>query len=159
MPALPSWAQAWLQARESSDAALVLLTITHPEWGDPVRLVRNTEDVTSRGYTYSRAPFDVDVVTDDDQPPRATLTVPNVDRSIGELCLSLSSPPLVAIEVISTAYPDEPIYRAARLELRNVRIDPLSVSGDLAVRDYSQEICGIIVMTPARAPALFRRKR
>jgi len=159
MPSLPSWSHAWLLARESGDAAIALATITHPEWGAPIRLARNTADVLSRGITFQKAYFEIDLVTDDDNPPKAQFSVPNVDREIGLKFLNLTAPPEVAIEIVSSAYLDEPIYRAARLEIRNVLITSIQISGELASRDYSTEPLGTIVMTPSRAPALFRLRR
>jgi hypothetical protein len=152
---LPSWAPAWLTARESGDPAVLLLTASHPEWGAAYRLARNTADVTSRGEVFRAAMFAADVVTDSDGPPRATLTIPNVDREIGQMVLRLSSPPQITLEVVALSAPDEPIYRAARLELRNVSIDALAVSGDLASHDYSSEPCGRVRVIPGRFPALF----
>jgi hypothetical protein len=154
---LPSFAQAWLQARETSEAGLCLLTIHHPMM-ETFRLVKNTASIVSRGDTFAASYFDLDVVNDDDQPARATLTIPNVDRSIGIELRKLVGPPEVTIEVVGAAHLDEPIYRAARLEVRNISLDPLTISGDLVRHDYGAEICGTIKITPARAPALFRRR-
>jgi len=160
MPALPSWAAAWLTARLSGDAMLALVTISHRQWGAPVRLVRNTADLVSRGHLYQKAYFDLDVVADsaDGRGPAARISVPNVSRDIGLALLDLISPPEVAIELVSSAHPDEPVYRAARLELRSVTITAVEVTGELASRDYAQEPLGRIMMTPARAPGLFKRR-
>lgn len=157
MPALPSFAQAWLQARETSEAALCLVTVHHPMI-ETFRLVKNTEDVVSRGDTFSASFFELDIINDDDQPPRATLTIPNVDRAIGIELRKLTGPPEVTIEVVASAHLDEPIYRAARLELRAITIDPLAISGELVRADYGTEQCGTVRITPSRAPALFRRR-
>lgn len=154
---LPTFAQAWLQARESADAALCLLTVYHPMM-ETYRFVRNTEDITSRGDVYTACPFDLDILNDNDQPPRATLTFPNVDRAIGIKLAQLVGPPQITIEVISSAVPNEPITRAARLKLQNVTIDPLTLAGDLLRTDDGTETCGTIRCTPARMPALFRRR-
>lgn len=154
---LPSFAQAWLQARESADAALCLVTLYHPML-ETRRFVKNTEDVVSRGDTFSACWFDLDIVNDNDQPPRATFTFPNVDRSIGIKLGEITGPPQITIEVVSSAHLDEPVSRAARLKLKNVTLDPLSISGDLLRTDEGAEICGTIRVTPARCPALFRRR-
>lgn len=153
---LYSWDQAWLQARETADAALCLLTIYHPMM-ETFRFVRNTEDIVSRGDTYAACYFDLDILTDNDQPPRATLTFPNVDRIMGIALARIVGPPQITIEVVSSAHLDEPIYRAARLKLKNVNVDPLVLSGDLVRGDDGTETCGTIRMVPSRAPALFRR--
>lgn len=157
MPTLPSWAAAWLTALESGDAAIALATVTHPQLGT-IRLARNTADVTSRGETFQAAYFDLDVVTDTDSPARARFSVPNVDRAMGFALMKLSGPAEVVLEVISSAYPDEPYYRAARLELRNVDIGAIEITGELLGRDFSQEPFGTVVMTPVRASGLFKRR-
>lgn len=157
MPGIYSWDQAWLQARETSEAALCLLTIFHPMI-ETFRLVKNTANVVSRGDTFNASYFEIDVINDNDQPPRATLSLPNVDRTIGIELRKLVDPPQITIEVVSSAHLDEPIYRAARLMLRSLTMDPLTISGDLARQDYGSEQCGTIRITPARAPALFRKK-
>jgi hypothetical protein len=154
---LPSFAQAWLQARESADAAICIIELYHPMM-ETFRFARNTEDVVSRGNTYSAAPFDLDILNDNDQPPRATLTFPNVDRSIGIKLSEIVGPPQITIEVISSAEPDEPIMRAARLRLQNVNVDPLVLSGDLLRIDDGTETCGTIRVVPSKFPALFRRR-
>lgn len=155
---LPSFAQAWLQARETSEAALCLLTIHHPMI-ETFRLVKNTVNIVSRGDIYNASYFDLDVINDDDQPPRARLTLPNVDRSLGIELRKLVGPPEITLEVVGSAHLDQPIYRAARLEARNISLDPLVISGDLMRHDYGSEQCGTIKITPARAPALFRSRR
>ena len=154
---LPSFAQAWLQARESADAAICIIELYHPMLGT-FRFARNTEDITSRGNVYSASYFDLDILNDNDQPPRATLTFPNVDRSIGIKLSQIVGPPQITIEVISSAVPDEPIMRAARLRLQNVSVDPLVLSGDLVRIDDGTETAGTIRVVPSRMPALFRRR-
>lgn len=154
---LPSFAQAWLQARESSEAALLAITIYHSMM-ETLRFVRNTEDITSRGDLYSKCSFDLDILNDNDQPPRATITFPNVDRIIGITLQNLVGPPQITIEVLGSAHLDEPIMRAARLRLQGIELQPLTLTGQLLRIDDSSETCGTIRITPARAPALFRRR-
>lgn len=154
---LPSFAQAWLQARESSEAALLAITIFHPMM-ETYRFVRNTENVVSRGDTFTACPFDLAILNDNDQPPRAMLTFPNVDRIIGIKLAEIVGPPQVIIEVLASAHLDEPVTRAARLRLQNVSVDPLVLSGDLVRIDDSTETCGTIRVVPSKFPALFRRR-
>jgi hypothetical protein len=155
---LPNWAAAALLAREAASPVVPAITLNHRSWGAPIRLVRDTQDLISRGDRYTAAFFDLEVVTDTDAPPRATLTVPNVDQSIADMLLRLNSPPEVTIEVISLDHADEPVYRAGRLELRNVNITAVRATGDLVSRDYSTETCGTIRVIPARFPAFFRAR-
>lgn len=157
---VPDWAAAELLTREDGDPVALAVTLQHDMWGAPLRLVKDTQALASRDWEFSPAWFDATVVTDTDEPPRATLTLPNVDQSIGEMIEQLDgNPPEVTIEVISLAHPDEPLYRAARLELRNVSLNSVTVSGDLAARDYGSETLGKIRVTPRYFPALFRGRK
>lgn len=151
---LPSFAQAWLQARESADAGLCLLTIYHPIM-ETFRFVKNTEAVVSRGDTFAACYFDLAVLNDNDQLPRATLTFPNVDRIIGIKLAQIVGPPQITIEVVSSAHLDEPIMRAARLKLQSVDVDPLVLTGELSRVDDGTETCGTQRVVPAKFPALF----
>lgn len=153
--ALEDWAVEWLTARQASEADLVLITITS-NYFETFRLARNRQDVISRGQTFTRCWLEVDILSDDDQITRSTLTLPNVSREISRAMRSVIGPPEVTIEVINSARPDTPFYRAARLKLRNVQFDPFFITGDLSRGDENTEICGTIKITPARAPAIFR---
>ena len=154
---LPTFAQAWLQARESADAALIFLTIYHPMM-ETFRFVRNPVAIVSRGDTFASSYFDLAILNDNDQLPRATLTFPNVDRIIGIKLGEIVGPPQITIEVVSSAYLDEPIMRAARLKLQSVEVDPLVLTGELSRVDDGTETCGTIRVVPAKFPALFRRR-
>lgn len=159
---LPAFADAYLRALRSDDAAVLLATINHPSWGT-IRLVKNTADVVSRGDTFKRSWFTVDLPTDNDQVPKCTFLIPNVTNpvdgfNIGQAVLRIIDAPIVALEVVALSHPDEPIMRVARLELRNFQVGPINVSGELWGKDYSSEPFGTIVVTPARFPALFRAR-
>lgn len=157
---LPNWAAAELLAREADSPVVAAVTLHHDKWGEPLRLVKDTQALVSRGWTFAPAWFDIQIVGDGDEPSRATLSVPNVDQIIGEMVQLLDGEPAeVTIEAISLANPDEPLYRAARLEMRGITINAVTVSGDLASRDYGTEKFGKIRVTPRLFPALFRGRR
>lgn len=155
---MPTWAEGWLLARASDDPAVMLVTITHPALG-VFRLVRDTQDLVSRGETFSAAWFEVDWVNDDGNVPRCSLSIPNVDPEIGRKFLRQSTPPEVTIEIVAVSTPDEPIARVARLDLRSLSVDPIAVTGQLVGKDHSAEPLGTITVLPSNFPALYRRQR
>ncbi len=150
----PAWVQEWLQAIYSSDPGLKLLTVVHPML-ETFRLVENTVDVTSRGNLFKKAFFAINVVNDDDSPPRAQLTIPNVDKEIGIWLKSIVNPPEIILEVVSSFDLDYVVYRCARLQMIAPDVQEQTVSGTLTRRDDGSELCGSIRMTPRRAPGLF----
>lgn len=62
---------------------LILVQVTVDGIEDPIRLVRNNEDITWNGYTWLRFPFDFDKVTEDGKEiPSVSLKVSNVQGLI-----------------------------------------------------------------------------
>lgn len=156
MPTYPTWATGWAQARAATDPAILLATITADVWGAPKRLAQATYDVVSRGDTYLSSYFETTLVTDDDGPPKATLGIPNVGTEIGQLLDRLQVAPEVALEIVSLAHLDEPVYAARRLQVTDIRPDPLFVNGTLIGKDYGSEPCGKVRVTQEKFPGLFR---
>lgn len=157
MPTLPNWAPGWLLARNTADAGVILATFTHASF-ETIYLVRDAAPVTSRGIVFAASFFEINLVNDDGKPPRCQMKFPNVLPEIGRRLARVVDPVEVAIEAISLAHPDEPVMRAARLQLRNVMIQPDFITGDLMGRDYSNEPLGTKTVVPARFPAMFRRR-
>src|SRR5262245_59000595 len=119
----------------SGEVDLVFLTLSHPNLYEPIRVVWDAVDFEYGGDMWTWFPFDIHVLTDDEQPPKAQLAIQNVDSRIGETVQSLLTPPRLKIELLSssdfdiTVDPRVPlsaspgptvIYSADRLFLTNV---------------------------------------
>lgn len=151
----PSWTAAFLKARRGSSAMLECLTFFHPTI-QTFRMVKNDRDIISRGETFNRSWFDVAVINNNDQQPRAALTVPIINSPLAREVMKLNGSPLkCTIEVLSSAHLDEPFYIAAELLLTKIKIIPnQSMTGDLTRHDYGAEAFGKILVTQARFPAI-----
>ena len=147
-----------LISRESGDAIIILLTLTHPTI-EILRVARNIvgQDIVSRGETYKAFPFDVTLPSDDEDVPRVTLRIANVDRRISFALMELTSPPLVAFEIIEASQPDIVLRRYARFELQNITWDAMEVQGDLAQASLVTEPWPNIRCLPSNMPAMFRK--
>lgn len=65
------------------EAPLVLLEINHPDLPDPVRIVNDTDNITSNGNLYIAFPFNCALPDDfENQLPRARLSISNVGRDL-----------------------------------------------------------------------------
>ena len=72
-----------IYAQETQQVFLLLITIDHDNLAVPIRVVVNTEDITSRGDLYQAYPVDVELPDDnDDAPPTARLTIDNISTSV-----------------------------------------------------------------------------
>ena len=160
------------EASFSDEVDLCFLTISHPTLADPIRVVWDTKDFVYGGNTFTGFPFDLQIMSDDENPPKAQLTIQNVDSRIGESIRNLSTPPRLKIELLSsldfvtTVDPrveqggGSPgatvVYSADRLFLTNVRVDFLTVTGDIVGWDYLQRVWPGKRAMQSTLPGLFR---
>jgi hypothetical protein len=144
-------------AQETGDVFLILLTINHPDFVQPIRVVNDAQGIQSRDNEYIAFPFHI-VLPDDaeDSPPRATLTIDNVSREIIEnIRRAGQSEITVKIEIIRHSAPDTVEVSFPQMLLKNVKADSLTVSGDLEVEDLVREPFPAGVFDPAGFPGLF----
>jgi hypothetical protein len=143
-------------APETADVWLALVTIDHDDLAEPIRVVNNTENITSRGDLFVGFQFELTLPDErEEAASHARITMDNVSREIAESVRSISSAPTVTLEVIRADDPDTvemswPFYR-----LRNVTWNALKVSGDLVLDDFTSEPYPAGNFTPASWPGLF----
>ena len=142
-------------AAETDEVWLVLLTLSHPDLTDDIRVVNNPVDITSRSKTYVGFAFDLTLPVDsDEQAPVARLTIDNVSRHIAEAIRSISSAPAVTMDIIRAAAPDTVELTFSGFRLREVQWDALTVSGALVLDDITIEPYPAGVFSPASFPGL-----
>jgi hypothetical protein len=121
-----------LLQRNSGDPILYLVTITHPQL-DTIRLVRDVKgkNCISRGTEFTAAYVFSQLATDSEDLPVMAISIPNVDRSIGNaLSFIRGGPPKVTIECAFASDCDTPFRRYAHFEMTNVRYDPMILTAD-----------------------------
>ena len=153
---LSSAARAALYAEQTDEAFLVLLTLEHASMDEPIRVSSDAVATVSRGDSFVAYPFDLQLPDDaDGRPPRARLTIDNVDRTIVLALRQLDSPPRLTIEIVRAADPDTVEASFAELQLLNVSYDAQTVTGELGIEDISAEPYPAHDFVPSLAPGLF----
>lgn len=143
-------------SQDTGDVWLPLLTISHPDISPSIRVVFNTQAITSRGNEFLPFPFDVRLPTEqDDAPSRARLVIDNVSREIAQAVRTIRTPPSVLIEIIRADAPDTVEMSWPNFWLRNVKWNAQQVSGELVLEDLVDEPYPSGTFTPASFPALF----
>jgi len=138
-----------------SNQPLVLLTIDHTDLANPIRVVANTEDITSNGNTFTAFPFEIRLPdSNEDAPPTARLRVDNVSREIGQTIRQITSAASVTIEVVRQEALDTVELSFPSMRLVDVRFDALSVQGDLEFEDLAREPFPARTFSPAEFPGL-----
>ncbi len=169
----------------SDEVDLCFLTITHPSVPESINVVWDTQDYVIDGVNYTGFPFDIMILSDDENPPTARLSIQNVDPAIGETIRQLTSPPRIKIQLMwsgsmsgdiildesSASILDESsatildggfvsatdaIYVADKLFLINVTVDIMQISGTIVGWDYLQRVWPGPRAMQAVFPGLFR---
>lgn len=150
MRSLSATARAAINAQETDQVFLVLLTISHSDLAQPIRVVRDHNNITSRGDQYLAYPFDVTLPDDrEDTITTVSLTIDNVDRSIATAIRTIAGAPDVTLEVVRADDPDEVEAGPFDFKLRDVTYNALTVSGELAFEDILNRAVVKNTFTPA----------
>jgi hypothetical protein len=138
---------AW---QNSSDLPLVLLTISHADLSEDIRVVNNKEAITSNGLEYVAFPFDIQLPdSKEDSQPSAKLTICNVSREIGQAIRLISTPPSITITVVRQETPDIVEAQFIGMRLNNVKYDMMTVTGDLEFEDLTREEYPFLKFSPS----------
>lgn len=116
----------------TGEAAIVLLTISHPDLAAPIYLALNTQTVSSRGKTFLPYFFQIQLPDQTgDKMPAAQLSVDAVDRALIDTLRGLAVPPEVLIEVVMSSAPNNVVLQTPSFVWRAVKYDLQTMSGDL----------------------------
>lgn len=138
-------------------AWLFLLTISDNSGDPPLRVVNNAEAITSRGQVFEPYPFDVLLPQDDSESlPSVTLQIANLDPAIIEFVRRSTTPPTIAIELVTSQYPDTVESSLSFLRLSNVSYDALTLTGRLDVDNFLTQKFPGEGYVPPLFPAIFR---
>lgn len=183
MRALSTGYRNEIEASSSGEVTLVFITVTHADLDTPVRLVSEDENGVSYndgliinynkgGNLFLGCPFALELLTDDERPPRGRITMADPERRIGIGILPLVDSPRLKIEVVALSDYVEGTYdgnnarspsgtptvqyTADHLFLRNVSGDAMTVEAEIASYDMVGEPWTYIRATQDRLPGLFR---
>lgn len=139
----------------------ILVDIDHSSFVEPFRFVSGNPaefpTLVSNGETYVTFPFEIVVLGDDDREPEGQLRIQNVDDRIGSTILGLSSESLtLSIRIVMRETPDVVEYEVLNLELVDVVVDAIAISGRVLLRGLATEPCPGRVLTNGISPGFFR---
>lgn len=154
---VPTAALAEMYSSEGVDTEyLVLLTVTHPDLGTPVRLVNRGANLTSRGNVFTAYPFaPVFEPQREGEMPRAQLVLDNVDRSLVTTLRTIQGEATIVMEVVREPAPDT-VISSTEFLLTDAVIERFAIRADLGPEEMLDEPYGVI-LSPLDFPAAFRR--
>lgn len=146
-----------LHATVSADPPLVLLEIDHPDLVTPVRVVNDTQDITSNGGLYQALGFSIHIPDEEDgKLPEATLAIDNIGR---ELMTWLDSSAggagaTARLMQVRRSAPDVVEYDIT-MDLTTLRATSAVVSGHLGYDNLLDRPAVLVRYDTHRAPGLF----
>jgi hypothetical protein len=165
---IPAEFRREIERQESGEAALIFLRITHPGSIGGANVVSDPEEFILDGITYQGFEFRFTMLTDNEQAPKATLTIQNVDRIIGEAVrnsvdpihieahfIALSQFDLSVFPRVALSDPVERITSIYHAILTDVEGDSMFLTGTVRTYDYTQELFPGMRATQARCPGLY----
>lgn len=145
-----------LNAQETGEAFLILLTLSHPAMQEPLRVTSDAVETQSRGESFAPFPFELTLPDDDGNgAPQARLAIDNVDRQIVRALRELGSAPFVLMEIVRAADPDTVEARFVDFRLTDITYDSRVVEGILGIEDFTSEPYPANVFSPGLFPGLF----
>ncbi len=152
---------------ESSEVPIFLLTITHPQLGQPILLstdptirVQTQPDLVygtvSRGKTYLYAGIDITLPNEQERsPPASKLTIDNVTRDLIPLARSIATPAQVKIEAVLASALDTVEMTFPQLDMSTLDYDASTLTFSLTMDALVTEPYPAGTFGPAYFPALF----
>lgn len=145
-----------INAQETPEAALILLTLDHADLTSPIRVTSDAVNTVSNGQTFIPCPFRITLPDDtEEHVTQARLTIDNVDREIVLALRKINSPLSITIQVVLGSDPDTIEAEFDDFLLKDATYDALVVSGRLSIDHIMQEPIPGDVMDPACFPGLF----
>jgi hypothetical protein len=146
-----------LLATSADEPFLVLLEITHADLVVPVRVVNDTQNLTSNASEFIACPFDITLPDDvSGQVPQAKLEIDNIGRDLTQW-LEYSRGGQGAICRIMQVMRSDPnvIEFDMALDLMNMVITNETVTGILGFQNMLNRTGTVTTFTPQTAPGLW----
>lgn len=145
-----------LMKQESGEVLLTLLTLNHPSFAEPVRIVNDTSDIVSRGILFKAFPFKVVLAPDDGQSKREiNIVLDNVSLELIGFFRSVTDRIPANVELIMASLPDEVQMGFDDLAVTNINYNSETISAVLGMDDFLNTEVPSESYTPSLYPGLF----
>lgn len=146
---------AQLFSHSSDDPFLCLLTLSHPDFDD-IRLVNNTENITSNSLEFSAYPFRITLPPDDGETNRdISIDFDNVGLDLIPLFRSVTDAIDVKIEYVLASLPDDVQLSFEELKIQNMSYTQSSISAKLFLDSFLNTGLSSETYSPTLYPGLF----
>lgn len=147
---------AQLFAQESGDPFLTLVTLSHEDWDDDVRLVNNSVNITSRGLVFLAFPMKIRLPIDDGESARDfQIDMDNVGLEMIEKLRSTTTHIGVKIEMILASLPDDVQISQEELRIEMATYNKQRISARIVLDNFLNTEMTSERYGPTNFPGLF----
>lgn len=140
--------------QESGDPFLTLITLTHPTF--TARLVNNSKDISSNGFTYTAFPMKIRLPVDDGETARDfAIDFDNASRELIASLRSVTDDIGVKIEMILASMPDVIQLSYEDLVIRSIKYTATKISATIVMDNFLSVEMTSERYSPNTFPGLF----
>lgn len=140
----------------TSEVWLSMLVLSHENWEDEVRLVRNNESITHQGEEYIAYPFDISLPNEESGTASVMEWVAaNASQEVLAELRATSGPINAKSFWILASDPDSVVLGPYDLEMRSFTYNESRVTGNMQIEPILDAVFGHRAMNNTNAPALF----
>lgn len=141
----------------TGEVFLLLITFDHESFDEPVRLVNNLENITSRGNVYQAFPLELVLPQDDGSTlPTVDITCQNATLELIDEIRSVNGPMSVSIELILASTPDYVETSIDDLRVASIQYDEKTIKMTCTVDDLLNTSYPKERYLPNNFPGLFK---
>lgn len=147
---------AQLFAPQSNDPYLTLVTLSHSSFAADICLVNNSEDIVSRGITYSRFPMRIKLPVDDGESGReVTIEFDNVSLELIDELRTVTDSIGVKLELILASIPDDVQSSIEELKIQVINYSRTKISARLILDNFLNTEVTSEIYSPSNFPGIF----
>lgn len=149
---------AQLYAAQSEDPFLTLITLSHSSFDQDIRLVNNSENVTSRGNIFKAFPVKIRLPVDDGETAReVAIEFDNVSLDLIKEIRTVTSGDRITVklEMILASIPDDVQIALEDLFIMNVSYNKYRISARLGLDSFLNTELSSERYNPSNFPGLF----
>jgi hypothetical protein len=146
-----------LAAVSAPEAPLMLLEINHPELTSPIRVVNDTQSLTSNGNLYQDFAFRLIVPSDfENQLPKARISIDNVGKDLMQWIETSdgAAGATVKMSQVMRSRPDQ-IEWSITMQMFNVITNQKEISAELGYENLFSKPAILIQYRPETCAAIF----
>ena len=143
-------------SQRSNDPFLTLLTLSHEDFSEDIRLVNDVQDIVSRGLTFTAFPFKLTLPKDDGEVSReVSMEFDNVGMELIGPIRSVTSAINVKLEMVLASIPDDVQMSFEELTIQNISYSAKRVSAKLFLDTFLNTEMTSEKYLPSNFPGLF----